>query len=264
MGDPDHVLPAHERRRLLSVVTGQPLHKVYIGMELTDRQARRLRQLGLRRMSGEPLQYLEGVVQFGPIELAVDRRALIPRPETERLWERTVELMFDGEPGFILDLCTGTGCLALALKHSFPGAHVVAADLSTDALALARDNARNLGAVVEIREGDLFEALPGDLRRSFDLIVSNPPYVPVDARLPLEVRDHEPHLALFGGPDGLDVIRRIVSGSAEWLSRNGLVALEVGEGQVPSVPSLFAGSGFESWAEPDLAGRSRFVFARRA
>lgn len=246
------------------MVTGQPLHKVYIGMDLTERQARRFRQLGLRRMAGEPLQYLEGLVQFGPIELAIDRRALIPRPETERLWERTVELMVEKEPSFILDLCTGSGCLALALKHSFPGAHVVATDLSSDALGLARDNARNLGAVVEIREGDLFDALPGDLRRSFDLIVSNPPYVPSAARLPMEVRDHEPHLALFGGPDGLEVTRRIVAGSAEWLTPTGLVALEVGEGQVSEVVSLFESGGSSAWAEADLTGRDRFVFARRA
>ncbi len=247
------------------MVTGQPLHKVYDGMELTDRQAKRFHQLGLRRMAGEPLQYLEGTVQFGPIDIAIDRRALIPRPETERLWERTIELTTEdnGAPGFILDLCTGSGCLALAYKHAFSSAHIVATDISSEALSLARDNARSLRSVVEIREGDLYDALPDDLRGSFDLVVSNPPYVAEDARLPMEVRDHEPHLALFAGLDGLDVIRRVVSGASTWLAPSGLIALEVGETQGSSVVALFDEAGLKAWVEPDLTGRDRFVFARQ-
>lgn len=262
MDDPEHVLPTHERRRLLSVVTGEPFHKVYDGMELTDRQAKRYLQLGLRRMAGEPLQYLEGTVQFGPIELAIDRRALIPRPETERLWERCVELATaDGDtPEFVLDLCTGSGCLALACKHSFPSAHVVATDISDEALGLAKENARRLGSIIEAREGDLYDALPEDLRGRFDLIVSNPPYVADGAYLPMEVKDHEPALALFGGPDGLAVTRRIAAGASRWLSPSGLLALEVGETQAEEVRSLL--TGLDAWVEPDLTGRERFVFAR--
>ncbi len=265
MDDPDHVLPTHERRRLLAVVTGEPVHKVYDGMELTTRQAARYRQLGLRRMAGEPLQYLEGVVQFGPIEIAIDRRALIPRPETERLWERATELLADRQasPGFILDLCTGSGCIALACKHTFPGAHVVATDISREALGLARENARRIGAVIEVREGDLFAALPADLERSFDLIIANPPYVALDERLPMEVRDHEPLGALLAGPDGLDVIRRIAGGVEPWLSPTGLAALEIGETQGSAVVDLFTVAGLDARVESDLAGRDRFVFVTR-
>lgn len=263
MDDPDHVLPTHERRRLLAVVTGEPVHKVYDGMELTARQAARYRQLGLRRMAGEPLQYLEGVVQFGPIEITIDRRALIPRPETERLWERATELIGGTSPRFILDLCTGSGCIALACKHTFPGAHVVATDISGEALGLARENARRIGAVIEVREGDLFEALPADLRRSFDLIVANPPYVALDDRLPMEVRDHEPLGALLAGADGLDVIRRIARGLEPWLSPTGLAAIEIGETQGPAVIELFTAAELDARVEPDLVGRDRFVFVTR-
>ncbi len=263
MGDPDSVLPTGERRRLLAVVTGQPLHKVYDGMDLTDRQARRYRQLGLRRMGGEPLQYLEGTVQFGPLDLLIDRRALIPRPETERLWERCTELLAERrvDPAFILDLCTGSGCLALACKHAYPAAHVVATDISAEALGLARENARKLGSIIEVREGDLFDALPEDLVASFDLVIANPPYVEDGAYLPMEVRDHEPAAALFAGPDGLDVLRRCAEGVRSWLSPSGIVALEVGEMQGAAVAAMLEAAGLGAWVEPDLAGRDRFVFA---
>ncbi len=259
--DPRHVLPTHERRRLLSVVTGHPLHEVYDGMELTQRQARRYHQLGLRRMAGEPLQYLEGSVQFGPLTLAIDKRALIPRPETERLWERCVELL--DEPEFILDLCTGSGCLALALKHMFPGTHVVATDVSREALGLAQQNAQALGAIVEFREGDLYEALPEDLMGGFDLIVSNPPYVEDDAFLPMEVREHEPSLALRAGPDGLSLLRPIVAGARRWLAPGGVLALEIGEGQDVAVVEMCGHAGLSARVEQDLAARDRYVIATR-
>lgn len=259
--DPQHVLPTHERRRLLSVVTGHPLAEVYDGMELTQRQARRYRQLGLRRMDGEPLQYLEGTVDFGPIRISIDKRALIPRPETERLWERCVELL--DRPEFLLDLCTGSGCLALALKHGFPGAHVVGTDLSPEALGLANQNARTLGAIVEFREGDLYDALPEDLVGAFDLIVSNPPYVEDGAFLPMEVREHEPALALRAGEDGLSVLRPLVGGAKRWLAPGGILALEIGETQGEDVVALCAGAGLDARVEQDLAGRDRYVIATR-
>jgi release factor glutamine methyltransferase len=258
-GDPRHVLPTHERRRLLSVVTGHPLAEVYDGMELTDRQARRYRQLGLRRMDGEPLQYLEGTVQFGPIAISIDKRALIPRPETERLWERCVELL--DEPEFVLDLCTGSGCLALALKHKFPGAHVVGTDVSPEALGLANQNAKTLGAIVEFREGDLYEALPEDLMGAFDLIVSNPPYVEDDAFLPMEIREHEPALALRAGDDGLSVLRPLIADARRWLAPGGILALEIGETQGEDVAALCGIAGFDASVEEDLAGRDRYVIA---
>lgn len=259
--DPRHVLPTHERKRLLSVVTGHPLPEVYDGMELTQRQARRYQQLGVRRMEGEPLQYLEGTVQFGPITISIDKRALIPRPETERMWERCVELL--DEPEFILDLCTGSGCLALALKHEFPGAHVVGTDVSPEALGLANQNAKTLRAIIEFREGDLYEALPEDLAGAFDLIVSNPPYVEDDAYLPMEVRDHEPALALRAGDDGLAVLRPLVAEARRWLAPGGMLAMEIGETQGADVVALCGAAGLDARIEQDLAGRDRYVFATR-
>lgn len=214
------------------------------------------------RLAGDPLQYLEGTAAFGPLELVVDPRVLIPRPETEQLWELAASLVVS--PGLIVDVCTGSGALALGLKHSFPQARVVATELSADAAAVARLNSQRTGLVVEVWEGDLFAPLPADLGGTVDLVVSNPPYVAEGEweLLPADVR-REPPMALIAGPDGLEVIRRLVVDAPGWLRLGGWLAVEIGETQGEAVADLM-GSEWESVeVRTDLTGRDRFVIGRR-
>lgn len=258
----DQTLPTHERRRLLALVTGEPLAKTFEGMHLTERQARRYRTLTDRRLAGEPLQYLEGTVDFGPLRLAIDRRALIPRPETERLWDLVRdEVTGSGRPPRLLvDLCTGSGALALALKYTFPGSVVMGTDLSSEALRLAEENGYRTRLEVVWREGDLFDALPADVRGRVDVLVANPPYVAAGAWLPMEIREHEPMMALYAGPDGTEALERIARGAIDWLAPGGLIACEIGDDQGERAVELFAAYGAE--VRPDLAGRDRFVVGR--
>ncbi len=145
--------------------------------EVSQHAAQQFFDLVERRRRGEPLQYIEGNVAFGPLELIIDERALIPRPETERLWELAVDLLSDVQDATVVDLCTGSGNLALSLKHAMPKARVVGTDLSSEAIALANENAVALSLATEFYQGDLFEALPSDLCGTVDMIVSNPPYI---------------------------------------------------------------------------------------
>lgn len=256
------VLPAHELDRLRRAVTGRSAAGLVIEPTLQPDEAERLAGLVARRQAGEPLQYLEGTVDFGPITLQVDGRALIPRPETERLWEEAVASLRQAGPGtVIVDLGTGSGCLALALKHAFPEARVIGVDISEEALALARENAARTGLEVEWRHGDLFAALPESLMGRIDLIVSNPPYVATGDDLPAEVRDHEPHTALFAGPEGTEVLARIADEAYWWLGVGGWVLCEIGDGQADAVRSLFA--AFDREVRPDLAGRDRILVGRK-
>jgi len=217
-----------------------------------------------RRLAGEPVQYLEGRVPFGPVEVRVDRRALIPRPETEQLWETAAAAMGEAGPGTpIVDLGTGSGVLALALKHAFPTAPVYATDLSEEALDLARENAAANGLEVAFLHGDLFDPLPLALRGRVELIVANPPYLSEEEweRLPDEIRLHEPREALVAGPAGSEVLARIADEAYWWLGIGGWVLCEIGEAQGEAALVLFA--AYEREVRPDLAGRPRFLVARK-
>ncbi len=218
-----------------------------------------------RRLGGEPLQYIEGVVDFGPIELMVDRRSLIPRPETEQLWEQAAMSLGEAGPGtVIVDLCTGSGALALALKAHFPEAQVHATDISEDALSLAKENAARLGLDIALHHGDLFDALPTDLRERVDLLVSNPPYVAEDEwpDLPVEIRDHEPRRALVAGESGFELIGRIAADAPWWLGVGGWVFCEIGETQGRDAVAAF-GAWLDVDLRHDLAGRDRILVARK-
>jgi release factor glutamine methyltransferase len=225
---------------------------------------RRFDALVARRRDGVPLQHLEGTVQFGPLELRSDSRALIPRPETELLWARVVEECAAEAPALIVDLCTGSGNLALALKHTYPAAEVFGTDTSVAALELAAENGEATGLEVSWRQGDLFGALPAELRGAVDVVVSNPPYIAAGdfAELPVEVRDHDPHEALVAGPVGDEVLARIAASAGQWLADGGLIACEIGADQGPQAGHLF--SSFAPRIEQDLTGRDRFVFGCRA
>jgi len=236
-------LPSHERRRLLA-------------LESDD-----VEELARRRLAGEPLQYLEGSAPFVDFEVTVDERVLVPRPETEGLYELVADLA--PPPGVVVDLGTGSGVLALALARRYPRAEVHACDLSSGALDVARVNADRLGVLVHFHLGDLFSALPASLRGHVDLVVSNPPYVAEEDwdSLPPDVRN-EPRLALVAGPGGTELLERIADEARVWLAPSALVACEIGESQAAAVTESFRPLG-EVSAFDDLAGRSRYVLVRR-
>lgn len=254
-------LPRHEARRLLAKATGRDGHALLMLESVDGAAAGRFRTLVRRRRAGVPLQYLEGTVQFGPIELLIDPRALIPRPETEQLWELVVR-HYDGMPQVVVDLCTGSGNLALACKWAWPRASVIAVDASPDAAELAGANVAFTGLDVEVLVGDLFAPLPDRLRGAVDVLVANPPYLGVDevASLPVEVRDHEPRAALVAGAEGDEVVRRIAEGAPRWVRPGGLVACEISEFRTTSVEAAFA--PLKGEILPDLTGRPRFAVGR--
>ncbi len=250
-------LPDHEVRRLLEAATGRRWATLLLGVELTTEEVAAFDGLVERRRSGEPLQYIEGTASFGPIEVAVDPRVLVPRPETEQLYEIACDSVED--PLVIVDLCTGSGNLALALKHTFPAATIYATDISPDAVDLASENAREAGLDVTVLLGDLFDPLPDHLRGTVELIVSNPPYLaePELADLPIDVRDHEPTMALVAGPVGDEVLARIADAAAEWLRPGGVVVCEISEFHGPAVADHFASLGGE--IRRDRSDKERFV-----
>ncbi|HKZ28019.1 MAG TPA: peptide chain release factor N(5)-glutamine methyltransferase [Acidimicrobiia bacterium] len=258
-------IPPHEAERLLAVATGWSRRGLRAEGEVGVEEAQRYLDLVGRRLAGVPLQHLEGTVQFGPIELRTDRRALVPRPETERLWEEGVAALGEAGPGtVIVDLCTGSGNLALAFQHQFPQARVVATDLSSDALALAEENADALGLGVTFLKGDLFEALPVELYERVDLLVTNPPYVAESEfdRLPVDVRDHDPRQALVAGPRGDEMLVRIADEAYWWMGTGGWLFCEIGETQSERALDLF-GSYLDVEVRPDLTGRPRILVGRK-
>jgi release factor glutamine methyltransferase len=225
-----------------------------VAVDATD-----LERLVRLRRDGEPLQYLEGTAAFGRFDLIVDERVLIPRPETEQLWELATESV--ASPKIIVDLCTGSGALAIALADSFPDARVIGTDLSAEAIEVATLNGASIDNV-EFRHGDLYEALDEDLAGRVDLLVSNPPYVAeMDyPALPADVR-REPRMALVAGPTGLEVYGRLAEGLDRWLSPGGVFVFEIGESQAAGVSQIL--DGFETTVHQDLAGRDRFVKGRK-
>lgn len=231
-----------------------------MGVPITDTELATFEALVARRRAGEPLQYLEERIPFGPIEVTVDRRGLIPRPETEQLFALAVDAVV--EPLVILDLGTGSGNLALALKHAFPDAVVYATEISPGAATLARENARDANLDVTVLDGNLFDPIPEHLRGNVDLIVSNPPYL-AEAEilgLPADVRDHEPRIALLAGPKGDEVVAVIASEAPGWLAPGGTIVCEISEFRGPAMAELFAALGGE--VRKDLAGKDRFVLGR--
>jgi release factor glutamine methyltransferase len=222
--------------------------------ELTAAEDDAFAALVRRREAREPVAYLLGTKGFRRIELAVDRRVLVPRPETELLVEAALDLPRGAR---VADVGTGSGAVALALKDERPDLDVVATDSSEDALAVARANAERLGLDVAFARGELLDPISGRL----DAVLSNPPYVADGDPLPPDVADFEPAAALYAGPDGLAVVRRLLAQAAE---RTPFLAIEVGAGQAPAVAELAREAGFESTdTRPDLAGIDRVVIAHR-
>lgn len=240
--------------------------QLYLQFErpLAEPELAKLRPLVKRRSEREPLQYIVGTTEFSGLTLKVDRRALIPRPETELLVEIAKEAGAV-PPARVLDLGTGTGAIALALAQAFPAATVVATDLSADALALAQENAAALGLGERVHwlRSDWFAALPPD-ETPFDLIVTNPPYLTeaeVGETEP-EVRNFEPRGALTSGPDGLEAIAVIVREARSRLAPGGRLLLETGIAQHARILELTRAAGYAgAESRRDLTGRDRFVSA---
>jgi release factor glutamine methyltransferase len=247
-----------EARLLLAAATGVPESAILAHPERALPQEAEKQYLAYvaRRAGGEPIAYILGRKEFYGLELAVNAAVLIPRPETELL----VDLALARRPASVLDLGTGSGAIALALKRHLPSARVVATDASAEALAVARQNAATFGLDIEWRLGRWFEPLDGE---RFEGIVCNPPYVAVGdphlAALPFE-----PRLALLAGGDGLDAVRLVAREAPAHLLPGGWLLLEHGEGQHAPVQALLRAAGLETEAGwPDLAGIPRVAGGRR-
>ncbi|HEX5614924.1 MAG TPA: peptide chain release factor N(5)-glutamine methyltransferase [Acidimicrobiia bacterium] len=233
-----------------------------------------------RRIAGEPLQYVLGSWSFRGLDLMVDPRVLIPRPETEWVVEVALREMERrgvrrGPPAasrragtptvHVADLGTGSGAIALALAAELPDAEIWATDVSDDALAVARANlAGQASTLVRLAAGSWFDALPDDLRGRLDLVVSNPPYLADDERATLvpEVRDREPAVALFAGPSGLEALEVVIGEAPAWLRPGGVLVCELAPHQAPPAAAAARSAGYESvTVHDDLAGRARVLVA---
>ena len=261
-------LPGVEARWLVEEVSGLDRSR-WSEPAPADGRAR-LATLVERRLAGEPLQYVLGRWSFRGLDLLVDPRVLIPRPETEVVAEAAlVEARRTGGSLTVADLGTGSGALALALAAELPEAEVWATDVSPEALAVARANLTAIGpsaaSRVHFAEGMWYEALPARLRGRLRVIVSNPPYV-TDAEfagLPAEVRDHEPTGALVAGPTGRESLEHLVAGGLGWLEPGGALVLELAPDQAGPLAATAGAAGYEGVAvHCDLAGRDRVLVAR--
>lgn len=239
---------------------------LYIDNVVSEKAEDEVKRILFELASDTPLQYALGEWDFCNITLACDARALIPRPETELLAHAAIAQISRCEKPIVVDLGTGTGALALVLASVRSDAKVIATDLSSDALSLAKENAcRNvLDERIAFVEGFWFEALPIDLRGMIDCVVSNPPYVARgDKRVEHDVIAHEPHSALYSGADGLDDIRVIIGQAPEWLRPGGVLLVEHGDTQGAAVRGLANNNGFvDVHTERDLASRDRFLCCR--
>jgi release factor glutamine methyltransferase len=255
--------PRLDAELLVAHVLALPRVQLYVQFErvLTPEELSALRDLIKRRQAGESIAYLTGRKEFWKFELAVDARVLVPRPDTETLVEEALARLGepDGPAARIADVGTGSGALAITLAKVRAEAAVFASDVSPAALEVARANAARLGANVTFVEGDL--AAPLAAHAPFTLIVANLPYIPSGdlPSLPADVRS-EPALALDGGADGLDLVRRLVSDAPSLLAAGGVLALEIGAGQAEPTRALLQAAGFtDVQARKDLAGIERVV-----
>jgi|ERR1017187_6704691 release factor glutamine methyltransferase len=286
--------PRLQTELLLAHLLKLPRMKLYLNFErvLTPAETDALREFIKRRGQREPLQHITGSTSFCGFEIAVNRHALVPRPETELLAESGWQFLstLNLQPSTALDFGTGTGCIAIALAAKCPSAKIVATDVSPDALALAKENAgrNNVAERIEFLQGDGFAALQNEseggaprrpdspkeewgsrsspLRKmEFDLIISNPPYIPSAeiATLQSEVRDFDPRGALDGGADGLDFYRKLAMESKPFLKPGGKIMLEFGDGQADAIRKIFEN---EKWiveaVKEDYSQRERFLIAK--
>ena len=255
--------PRLNAEHLLAHALGRTRMDLYLEFErpLNDTELVPLRDLVKRRAQGEPLQHLLGTVEFCGHTFAIDKRAMVPRPETEQLVELLKAETGKRKPERILDVGTGSGVIALSLAKQFPEADVVAVDISDDALALARENAVRLGLErVRFQKSDLLE----NLSERFDLIVANLPYISMQDRhlLAREVL-HDPGVALFGGSSGDELVRKLIEETPSHLEPGGLLALEIGLGQAEGLSDVLRQKNYHDIeSKRDYSGITRFLLAR--
>jgi len=267
-----HLLAAHA----LGIARRELAHRVVTGYVLVDAEAARLEDLLGQRAERVPLQHLTGTTGFRNLELAVGPGVFIPRVETELSAGLAVaaarELVAAGLDPLVVDLCTGSGAIALSVADEVPEARVVAVELDPGAVAWAAENVRRLGlgARVDLRAGDAVRAdshVLADLTGAVDVLVANPPYIPPDAEpTEPEVRDHDPALALYGGgDDGLATARGVIAAAEQLLRPGGVFVMEHGDRQGAATRALVSGSGWTDVStQRDLAGRDRALLARRS
>ena len=255
--------PEYDAAELLAHVLGTTRSRLPLVDVVPADRAAAYDALVARRASREPLQHLTGLTHFRHVELEVGPGVFVPRPETELLAGWAIEQALLVESPVVVDLCTGSGAVAKAIADEVPGARVHAVELDEPAHAWAERNLAGTG--VDLRRGDMADAF-GDLAGTVDVVVCNPPYIPLDAweSVAAEARDHDPHLALFSGDDGLDAMRVLERRAALLLRPGGVVGAEHADLQGESAPAVFTVAG--RWTEvrdhEDLAGRARFLTAR--
>lgn len=255
--------PDYDAAELLAHVLGTERSRLPLVDEVPPAVAHEYDALITRRVAREPLQHLTGIAHFRHVSLGVGPGVFVPRPETELLAGWAIEAALGLEAPVVVDLCTGSGAIARAIVDEAPHATVHAIELDPAAHAWAENNLAGSG--VDLRHGDLATAFP-ELDGSVDVVVCNPPYIPLEAweSVATEARDHDPHLALFSGVDGLDAIRALEQRAAALLRPGGVVGVEHADVQGESAPAVFAATG--RWADVrdhrDLAGRPRFLTAR--
>ena len=257
--------PRLNAEHLLAHVLGKTRMQLYLEFErqLSETELAPLRELVKRRGQGEPLQHLLGTVEFCGQTFAIDKRALVPRPETEQLVELLVSEVRDQKSAVrIVDVGTGSGVIALSLAKRFPDAEIFAVDISDDALSLARENAARLGLTGRVRfqKGDLLE----NLSERFEVIVANLPYVSMQDRtlLAREVL-HDPEVALFAGTNGDELLRRLIEQAPSRLQPNGLLGLEIGINQAEGLTEVLRQKNYHDIrTKKDYSGITRFLLAR--
>lgn len=264
--------PDADARRIVEEASGVAAAELALVLDdpVTEGAMARFDGMLARRVAGEPLQYVLGHWGFRHLDLMVDHRVLIPRPETESVVEAALaeldRLGGRDRTTTVVDLGTGSGAIALSVATERVRTTVWATDASEDALQVARANLAGMGRAatrVTMVAGDWYSALPSDLQGSVQVLVSNPPYVSEGARLPREVSEWEPSSALLAGVDGLDDVRRIIAGAPVWLDRDGVLVCEISPEQIDVVTELASGHFAEVRVEPDLTGRARALVARR-
>ena len=260
--------PALDARRIIETAAGFEPAEYAMGLDdlVTTRGMAAFDRMVARRRNGEPLQYVVGSWGFRTLDLMVDRRVLIPRPETEMVAGLAIEEIDVLQARKVVDLGTGSGAIALSMAVERE-VEVWASDVSTDALAVARANLGGVGRAatrVTLCEGSWFDALPVDQRGCFDVIVSNPPYVADAEQLPAVVADWEPHVALFAGEDGTDALVTIIDAAHDWLTENGTLVLEMAPQQTARAAQLCVDAGFATAVViSDQNDRDRAVVARK-
>jgi len=262
--------PRHDAEALAAHVLGVPRSRLVLAGPLDERQQARYAELVDQRASRVPLQHLTGLAGFRRLELSVGPGVFVPRPETEVLAGWAIDVLAGVPDPLVVDLCAGSGAVALALAQEVAGARVHAVEIDPQALAWAERNAAARAAAgdppISLHQGDVSDpALLAELAGTVDLVTANPPYIPLGSTVEREVAEHDPPAALWGGPDGLDVVRAVERLAGRLLRPGGRVGVEHADLQGDSVPAVFTRTG--RWVDvadhPDLAGRPRFTTAHR-